>query len=94
VILKREDFNGDGTKDILIFYDYDVRSNEMYHLYLVDSKNKNLIKVGEFEDVKNPAFNKRRNRIECYVISGTNYMAFYRIDKLNQLIHLGTKDEE
>lgn len=93
-ILKREDFNGDGIKDILVFYDYDVRSNEMYHLYIVDSKNKNLIRVEEFEDLKNPTFNKRRNRIECYVVSGTNYTTFHKIIKLNQLINLGTKYEE
>src|SRR5262245_7767176 len=35
-ILKLADFNNDGVQDVLIFYDYDVRSNKMYHLYLVD----------------------------------------------------------
>jgi hypothetical protein len=84
--VKLQDFNNDGVKDVLIFYDYDVRSNEMYHLYLVNSKSKALIRVKGFEDVKNPKFNHKKNIIESNVISGKNYIAYYRINKSNKLI--------
>ena len=84
--IKLQDLNNDGVKDVLIFYDYDVRSNEMYHLYLVNSKGKELIRVKGFEDVKNPVFNKKKNIIESHVISGKNYITYYRINKSNKLV--------
>ena len=84
--VKLQDFNNDGVKDVLIFYDYDVRSNEMYHLYLVNPKSKELIRVKNFEDVKNPEFNQKKNIIESHVISGKNYFTYYRINKSNKLI--------
>ncbi len=91
--LKLDDFNNDGIKDILIFFDFDVRSNEMYHLYLINDKLKSLTRIKNFEEVKNPEFDKEKNRIECHVASGRNYAAFYRISKSGKLIRLGTMNE-
>lgn len=81
-----EDFNNDRVKDLLIFYDWDVRSNEMYHLYLVNPKDKRLIRVKGFENVKNPSFNKNEKIIESHVVSGRNYWVYYRINNANKLI--------
>ncbi|MBS1732660.1 MAG: hypothetical protein JST02_05135 [Bacteroidetes bacterium] len=85
-ILKFQDFNNDGVKDILIFFDYDVRSNKMYHLYLLNPKSKELIRVKDFEDIKNPEFNPKKNIVESHVISGRNYYTYYRINNSNKLI--------
>ena len=62
----------------------------MYHLYLVNPKTKSLIRVKGFEDVKNPEYNRVKNRIESHVISGRNYLTFYRLNKFNKLVDLKT----
>jgi hypothetical protein len=85
--VKFKDFNNDGVKDVLIFYDYDVRSNEMYHLYLVNPIAKKLIKIKNFEGVKNPDFNSAKDIIESHVVSGKNYWTYYKINKANKLIN-------
>jgi hypothetical protein len=84
--VRLEDFNNDGVKDLLVFYDWDVRSNEMYHLYLVNAKGKRLLGVKGFENVKNPFFNKKHYVIESHVVSGRNYWVYYRINNANNLI--------
>lgn len=83
--IQLRDFNNDGIKDVLIFYNYDVRGNEMNHLYIVNNKLKKLIRVKDFEAVKNPEFDFKRNMIYSHVISGTDYYIFYIINKSNKL---------
>lgn len=79
-----QDFNGDGIRDILIQNASDVRSNFTYFLYLYDLKNKNFRKVKNFETIKNPEYNQDYKLIESYVMSGRDYIKFYKI-KGNQI---------
>ncbi len=83
-----KDFNNDRVRDVLIFNMYDVRSNVMYYLYVVDQKSKRLIRVKGFEDVKNPELNPKENVITSFVVSGTDRYSFYRINKKNKLVDL------
>ena len=78
-----QDFNGDGIKDILVQNISDARSNWTYYLYLYDNKNKLFKKVKGFETIKNPTFNLENKIIESYVVSGKNYMEFYKINNSN-----------
>lgn len=74
------DFNGDGIKDILIENIADVRSNETYHLFIVDLKNQKLKKIEGFEEIKNPNYLEKYNLIDCLVMSGRNWTSFYKIE--------------
>lgn len=74
------DFNGDGIKDILIENTADVRSNETYHLFIVDFKNQKLRKIEGFEKIKNPNYLEKYNLIDCLVMSGRNWTRFYKIE--------------
>ncbi|OJX30221.1 MAG: hypothetical protein BGO86_15155 [Chryseobacterium sp. 36-9] len=74
------DFNGDGIKDILIENTTDVRSNETYHLFIVDFKNQKLRKIEGFEKIKNPNYLEKYNLIDCLVMSGRNWTRFYKIE--------------
>ncbi len=90
--IRFEDFNGDGIKDLLIQNISDVRSNWTYYLYIFDNRNKTFKKVLDFESVKNPEYNPKYGWIESYVVSGTNYLSFYKIignkvKDLNYTIH-------
>lgn len=90
--IRFEDFNGDGIKDLLIQNISDVRSNWTYYLYIFDNRNKTFKKVLDFESVKNPEYNPKYRWIESYVVSGTNYLSFYKIignkvKDLNYTIH-------
>lgn len=73
------DINQDGTKDILIQHDSDVRSNWTYHLFLPDLRGRTLNKVRGFEQVRNPRVNTDAGIIESRVSSGTNYIEFYKL---------------
>lgn len=73
------DFNDDGVKDILVQNISDVRGNWTYYLYLYDKKKKDFRKVKDFETIKNPQYNSQYKIIESYVVSGKNYINFYRI---------------
>lgn len=77
--IELKDFNGDGIKDILIQNSSDVRSNWTYFLYLYDRKNKNFTKIKDFETIKNPEYNKDYKLIESRVVSGRDYIKFYKI---------------
>lgn len=74
-----DDFNNDNVKDILIQNTSDVRSNWSYNLYLVNPNTFSLTKVEGFEKIKNPAYNSKYDIIESSVISGEDYMEFYKI---------------
>ena len=75
------DFNGDKIKDILIQNISDVRSNWTYYLYLVDLKNDKLMKVKNFNQIKNPRYLPQYNLIDNEVMSGRNWTSFYQIKK-------------
>ncbi|NDV66714.1 XAC2610-related protein [Bacteroides sp. 224] len=83
-----EDFNGDNIKDILIRNKSDVRSNESYYLYLVDTAQNKLTKVEGFEQIKNPAFNPDLNIIVSFAVSGRDWTSFYEIQD-NAIVDLG-----
>ena len=72
-------FNKDGTKDILVQYSSDARSNWSYSLFLVDSKLKKFNKIKSFEQIKNPNFLPKYDLIDCEVMSGRNWTSFYKI---------------
>jgi hypothetical protein len=74
-----DDFNNDNVKDILIQNISDVRSNWSYNLYLVNPKTFALTKIEGFEEIKNPTYNSKYDIIESSVISGKDYMEFYKI---------------
>ena len=74
-----KDFNGDGIKDILVENISDVRSNLTYYLYLVDLKKEKLVKIKNFNTIKNPNYLKKYDLIDNMVMSGRNWIAFYKI---------------
>lgn len=76
-----EDFNGDRIKDILIQSYYDVRSNSAYNLYTVDTFQNRLKKIIGFSQIKNPKYLPQYNIVWCYVLSGMNWVGFYKIKK-------------
>ena len=75
-----KDFNGDNIKDILVEYVSDVRSNLHYHLFLVDLKKNKLIKIINFNKIKNPEYLKKYNLVSNLVMSGRNWTGFYKIE--------------
>lgn len=83
-----EDFNNDKVKDLLIVYDYDVRSNISYTLYLVDTIQNKLTKIKNFENDKNPKFNQEYDVIENIVTSGRDWTGFYKIQN-DSIVDLG-----
>lgn len=74
------DFTGDGVKDILLQFASSARSNQMYHLYTVDTARDRITEIRGFTDIANPRFLPQYNLIDNYVLSGTNWTGFYRID--------------
>ena len=81
------DFNNDKIKDILVQNISDVRSNWTYYLYLYNPKTNRFKRVKGFEEIKNPKFNSKDNIVESYVVSGQNWIGFYKI-KNNRAIDL------
>ena len=73
------DFNNDKIKDILVQNISDVRSNWTYYLYLYNPKNNSFKKVKDFEKIKNPKYNSKQNIVESYVVSGQDWVGFYKI---------------
>ncbi len=73
------DFNGDNVKDILVQNISDVRSNQTYYLYLVDTTHDRLTKIKGFEEIKNPNYVSKYNLIDNYVMSGKDRTSFYKI---------------
>lgn len=84
-----QDFNNDKTKDLLVFYDDGARANPRYHLYLVNSKSHNMIRIKGFEELTNAEFDPTNNIITSVGLSGSDYYSFYRITRKNKLINLG-----
>lgn len=85
--IKFEDYNNDKIKDILIQNSSDVRSNWTFYLYLYNPKTSTFKKVKWFEEIKNPKYNSKDNIVESYVVSGQDWVGFYRI-KDNKAIDL------
>ena len=86
--IKLVDFSNDHVKDIMITHAFDVRSNQMNYLYIVDNKLKKIFFVKGFEEIRNPEFDGKNNIITSYAVSGKDYYSFYRISKKNKLIDL------
>ncbi|WP_134204459.1 XAC2610-related protein [Pedobacter suwonensis] len=77
-----EDYNNDEIKDLLIFEDTGGRGgNSFYNLYLVNPKNHTLTKVGDFNKIVNPNYNKKYKVIVSYGLTGTNYYQLYKLNK-------------
>ena len=73
------DFNNDKVPDILVQNISDVRSNQTYYLYLVDTAQNKLKKVKGFEAIKNPTYLPEHNLVANYVMSGRIWTGFYII---------------
>lgn len=83
--LEYKDFNGDGVKDVVIFSQTGARGgNSFYYLYLVDVKNKKIVRVKDFENIVNPEYNKKYNVVVAYGLAGSNYYSIYKISKSNK----------
>ena len=74
--IRFEDYNNDGTKDILIQNTSSARSNLSYHLYLVDTSKDKITKIKSFNDIANPNYVAKYNLIDNYVLSGKNWTSF------------------
>jgi len=74
-----EDFNGDLIDDILVHYSSDVRSNESFTLFLVDTLNDSFKRIKGFEEIPNPRYVAEYDIISNYVLSGKNWSGFYKI---------------
>jgi hypothetical protein len=77
--IKFAHFNNDNIKDVLVQNISDVRSNWTYYLYLYNPKTNSFKRVKGFEEIKNPKYNSKENIIESYVVSGQNWIGFYKI---------------
>lgn len=77
--IKFADFNNDKMKDVLVQNISDVRSNWTYYLYLYNPKTNSFKRVKGFEEIKNPKYNSKDNIVESYVVSGQNWIGFYKI---------------
>lgn len=77
--IKFADFNNDKIKDVLVQNISDVRSNWTYYLYLYNPKTNSFKRVNGFEKIKKPKYNSIENIIESYVVSGQNWVGFYKI---------------
>jgi len=73
------DFNNDTIPDILVQNISDVRSNQTYYLYLVDTVQHQLSKIKGFETIKNPTYVPEHNLVTSYVMSGQIWTGFYTI---------------
>lgn len=93
--VKTTDFNGDGHQDLLIFSGTGARgSNEYYHLYIADPKNKKLTKIKGFENISNPSYNAKHRVIVGYGYADKNYYSLYRISKTHNIIPIGKAFED
>jgi len=73
------DFNNDKVPDILVQHISDVRSNQTYHLYLIDTALNKLKKIKGFEAIKNPTYLPQYKLVSNYVMSGKIWTSFYKI---------------
>ncbi len=77
------DYSGDGIRDLVLFHLSDVRSNHQFYLYIVDTASHSVHRVRGFEEIKSasgaPSYDSVNNIIGSYVMSGTDYMKFYKI---------------
>jgi hypothetical protein len=88
--IKFADFNNDKIKDILVQNISDVRSNWTYYLYLYTPKTNSFKRVKGFEEIKNPKYNSKDNIVESYVVSGQDWIGFYKIEN-NMVVDLKTE---
>jgi len=73
------DYNDDKIPDILVHNISDVRSNQTYHLYCVDTAQNKLKKIKGFEVIKNPTYLPQYKLVTNYVMSGQIWTSFYKI---------------
>jgi len=88
--IKFADFNNDKIKDVLVQNISDVRSNWTYYLYLYNPKTNSFKRVKGFEEIKNPKYNSKNNIVESYVVSGQDWVGFYKIVN-NKVLDLKTE---
>ncbi len=92
---KTMDFNGDHHPDLLVFSGTGARgSNEYYHLYLAEPKNKTLTKVKGFEQIPNPSYMAKYQVIVAYSYAGKNYYSIYKINKNHAIVPIGKAFED
>lgn len=85
-----KDFDNDGVKDILIFFNDGARANPQFHLYLVKPTLKKLICVKGFEELPSPDFDQENKVITSTALFGTHdALGFYKIGKDHRLVNLG-----
>lgn len=87
--VERINYNRDNIPDLILFSLEDVRSNVASYLYLVDTLSHSLHRVKGFEEIKNPEYDSVDDIIQSYVISGTDYITFYKINDHFNAIDLG-----
>lgn len=88
--LTYSDYNGDGIKDLLIFSETGGRGgNAFYYLFLINPKNKKIIRVKNFENIVNPEYDHKHKLIISYGLSGTNHYGIYKISKDNKAYQIG-----
>lgn len=93
--ISREDYNGDGIKDILIFSETGGRGgNAYYYLFLINPKTKKIVRVKNFEKIVNPEYNQKYKVIASYGLSGSNYYSIYKISKDNKAYQIGKSFED
>ncbi|WP_025141609.1 XAC2610-related protein [Pedobacter jeongneungensis] len=90
-----EDYNGDGIKDVVIFSETGGRGgNAFYYLFLINHKNKKIIRVKNFENIVNPEYNRKHHVVVSYGLSGTNNYSIYKISKDNKASEIGKSFED
>jgi hypothetical protein len=79
---KLKDINGDGINDLLVYNMDNGAQNKSYHLYLVDQKKGQLMRVKKFERVYSPELDPKR----CIIHGFESYekkiiLRYYVIDR-------------
>jgi hypothetical protein len=86
LLYKVADMDGDGQKDLLVYNNSASKSNQSYHLYLVDQKTGMLLKVRRFERVLNPVFNWKKCMIQGFELYDKKIVLnTYGVDKKGTL---------
>ena len=80
------DFNGDGIKDLLVYYVNNGQENLSYHLFIVDQERGRLTRVKGFEKVFNPYYDHDRCKILGFEsLEKKLILRIYQIDKKGTL---------
>lgn len=92
---KYEDYNEDGTKDLVLYSSSGARGgNEYDYLFLIDPKMYTLTAIRDFELITNPTYDQKNHVILSLGLSGKNYYSLYRISKKNRVYQIGSSFED